>query len=685
MPLDWPRLSGSQLGNTVTLSVQSSFDTGSFLDATSVRYQWLRCAPATPWDAAGQCAAIGGATATTYAVQPADAGFVVRVRAKGRNSAGNAPPVYSGTTPVVAAPENTVLPSATGDVVAGATLVAQPGTWTGWPASTYDYLWRSSVDGATWSSPGVHAREYTVGAGDRYVRVEVTATNAAGSSPLVYSPVLTVVVPPANTVLPAISGTPTVGSTLTAGTGTWTGSPSSYAYEWRRCDAGGSSCTPIGGAAAASYAVAAADLGATIRVAVTATNPGGFSGAGGLGRHGCRDRGLDRRWRLDRRLWWLHRRRWLLLLRRWWWRRRWWRRRRRERLSRPARRRDRRSDGGAPGGRDGDLPRDRLEQAEHGSRVGGIRGRHAPGRLRRHADDLRPRQRLQRRRPGLVCSLDWIAPGIDGHVTIVGTVGTAGAQTISAHARHAILEADPSDDTGTLTLSALAPAATPPSTPVGTAGPSIRLLKAAAAKTGRVAVRVTISGWTINASRLDGAGSASGYWLIWVDGKRSAISRLPVKGLTKALAPGRHRIQVELVRENGTPVSPRLLSKPVAVKVPLRPWIHVAKTVRAKSGKVVVWAQIKGWKINRHALAVARVERASRVSGYWAVIVDGKRTAVSRLARKAVLRRLAPGRHTIRLELLREDGSRIAPRARSAPVRIGIPKRTSAGHAGGET
>ncbi len=81
--------------------------------------------------------------------------------------------------------------------------------------------------------------------------------------------------------------------------------------------------------------------------------------------------------------------------------------------------------------------------------------------------------------PGLVCSLDWIAPGIDGHITIIGTVGTAGPQTISAHSRHWLLEADPSDDTGTLTLSPPAPLPTPPSTPVGTAGPTIGLLGAA--------------------------------------------------------------------------------------------------------------------------------------------------------------------------------------------------------------
>ncbi|HKI92023.1 MAG TPA: PIG-L family deacetylase, partial [Gaiellaceae bacterium] len=274
VPLDWPRLSGSQLGNTLTLSVSSSFGTGSFLGAASVRYHWLRCAPATPWDAAGQCAAIGSATATTYIVQPADAGFVLRVRATGRNSAGNAPAVYSGMTPAVAAPVNTALPSATGDVVTGSMLVAQPGTWTGWPTPTYDYTWRSSVDGTTWSSPGVHAREYTVAAGDRYVRVEVTATNAADSSPVVFSAVMPVTVAAVNTALPAISGAATVGSTLTASTGAWTGNPSSYAYEWRRCDAGGASCTPIG-ATAASYVVAAADVGATIRVAVTAANAAG--------------------------------------------------------------------------------------------------------------------------------------------------------------------------------------------------------------------------------------------------------------------------------------------------------------------------------------------------------------------------------------------------------------------------
>lgn len=39
---------------------------------------------------------------------------------------------------------------------------------------------------------------------------------------------------PANVVLPSIAGTPQVGQTLTANTGTWTNSPVSYAYQWYR-------------------------------------------------------------------------------------------------------------------------------------------------------------------------------------------------------------------------------------------------------------------------------------------------------------------------------------------------------------------------------------------------------------------------------------------------------------------
>ena len=38
------------------------------------------------------------------------------------------------------------------------------------------------------------------------------------------------------------------GQTLTVSNGSWTGSPSSFAYQWQDCDSAGNTCTTITGA-----------------------------------------------------------------------------------------------------------------------------------------------------------------------------------------------------------------------------------------------------------------------------------------------------------------------------------------------------------------------------------------------------------------------------------------------------
>jgi hypothetical protein len=68
-----------------------------------------------------------------------------------------------------------------------------------------------------------------------------------------------------------------VGQTLTATTGAWTGSPTSFAYLWSRCDTGGNGCATIRRATAKIYTVVGADVGHTLRVAVTAKNADGRS------------------------------------------------------------------------------------------------------------------------------------------------------------------------------------------------------------------------------------------------------------------------------------------------------------------------------------------------------------------------------------------------------------------------
>lgn len=61
------------------------------------------------------------------------------------------------------------------------------------------------------------------------------------------------------------------GATLTARPGAYAGTaPVTSALQWERCR--GEACQPIAGAVGATYAVAAADVGAAVRVAETATN-----------------------------------------------------------------------------------------------------------------------------------------------------------------------------------------------------------------------------------------------------------------------------------------------------------------------------------------------------------------------------------------------------------------------------
>jgi subtilisin family serine protease len=82
---------------------------------------------------------------------------------------------------------------------------------------------------------------------------------------------------PAAVARPAVTGTPAVGSSLTADDGTWTGTaPIAYARQWLRCTSTAStSCAAIAGATGATYTAASADARYYLRVRVTATNPNG--------------------------------------------------------------------------------------------------------------------------------------------------------------------------------------------------------------------------------------------------------------------------------------------------------------------------------------------------------------------------------------------------------------------------
>jgi len=181
------------------------------------------------------------------------------------NTAGSASATANAVGPVtVAAPANSVLPVITGSTVQGGVLTTTAGTWSGSP--TYAYQWKR---GAT--NVGTNVNTYTSVAGDvgSTITVVVTATNAGGNASATSAavgPITASAVAPANTVLPAISGSTMVGSALTATSGTWTGTaPITYAYQWKR------GATNVG-TNVNTYTTVTGDIGSTITVVVTATN-----------------------------------------------------------------------------------------------------------------------------------------------------------------------------------------------------------------------------------------------------------------------------------------------------------------------------------------------------------------------------------------------------------------------------
>jgi hypothetical protein len=241
-------------------------------------YQWQRC------DAAGDnCVDIPGATGSTYTLGPDDVGSTIRVVVTAVNDAGSSNPATSAATGTISqlAPSNITLPAVSGAAQDDGTLTTTLGGWNGTAPLDYDVQWqRCDASGNNCADiAGATAWSYVLTGADigSTIRSEVTASNAAGSATAHSAPSGTVAaVAPANTVAPAVSGAARDGQTLSAGTGTWTGTdPIAYTYQWQRCDAGGGNCADIAGETGSSYDLAAADIGHSVRVQVTGTNVAG--------------------------------------------------------------------------------------------------------------------------------------------------------------------------------------------------------------------------------------------------------------------------------------------------------------------------------------------------------------------------------------------------------------------------
>jgi hypothetical protein len=250
-----PSISGvERVGHVLEADAGLWFPTVEYLS-----FQWYR---GETW--------IDGATASTYTLQPADAGQLISVVVTAELLGYTAQTKTSATTsPIATAPfVTTPTPTILGTTRVPETLTADPGVWSP-AADSVAYQWnRNGV-----AIVGANSATYTLQPADagRLLAVAVTATtlgytSTSRTSLETASIALGLFADKSELVL--LSGTPTVGETLTADAGVWSPTPESISYQWRR-DAG-----YIWGATSSTYVLQAADAGSGIWVDVTASAAG---------------------------------------------------------------------------------------------------------------------------------------------------------------------------------------------------------------------------------------------------------------------------------------------------------------------------------------------------------------------------------------------------------------------------
>ena len=276
---DWRRITSSsgwpdgfihfadlKLKNTAKPTVSGVIKVGTKLTARAGTWSPTSATYTYQWLVDG--VAVKGATATTYVPTAAQEGHDLTVKVTAsktsypKASASTSKKVIASGTLAASTPA-----SVSGTARVDEQLSASPGVWTPGPV-TYAYQW--FVGGV--AVVGATTPKFVPGPGDvdQPVTVRVTGSKS-GYAKLTSTSAATAKVAPGlvrNTARPTVTGTPKVGTLLSAHPGSWSKTGLTYAYTW---SVDGHT---IAGATASTYTPVPADYGHPITVAVTASRPG---------------------------------------------------------------------------------------------------------------------------------------------------------------------------------------------------------------------------------------------------------------------------------------------------------------------------------------------------------------------------------------------------------------------------